>query len=93
MVGGPFTVTVKLVVPVNPPPSLTVRVMVATPVCPVNGVTVTVRAAPVPLKTTFTVGTSMAFPEAPVTVNEANGVRSSPTVKANADVAEFTLIS
>jgi len=87
IVGGPFTVTVKLVVPVSPLPSVTVNMMVATPVCPETGVTVTVRAAPVPLSTILAVGTSEMLLEAPTTVNTVTVVKSSPMVKDKADVA------
>ena len=93
MVGGAFTVKTKLVVEDNPPPSRTVNVMVALPVLPMTGVTVTVRDAPVPAKTILATGTSIVLLEASVTVNDVTGVRSSPTVKFNAEVAVLILIS
>ena len=93
MVGGPFTVKVKLVVAVKPPPSLTVSVMVATPLFPLTGVTVTVRDAPEPLKMILAVGTKATLFELPAIVSVVNGVKSSPTVNANADVAVLWLMS
>lgn len=87
-----FTVKTKLVLADNPPPSLTVKVMVAVPLFPLTGVIVTVRAAPEPPMTILAVGAKVVLLDATVNVNEATGVRSSPSVKANADVAEFMLI-
>jgi len=87
MVGGPFTDRVKTDDAVMPPPSVTVNVIVVMPICPVAGVTVTVRVAPVPPSTIFAVGTNVLLLEVPATINAVAGVRSSPTVKANADVA------
>ena len=93
MVGGAFTVSTKLLVAVNPPPSVTVSEMVARPLCPVAGVTVTVRAAPVPPTTIFAVGTNVLLLETPAIVNEVSGVKSSPTVNGNAAVEVPALIS
>jgi hypothetical protein len=86
IVGGVYTVTVKLDVAVKPPPSVTVNVMVVIPLCPFADVTVTVREAPHPLKTIFAVGTSDVLLEAPFTVKDAAEVTLSPTVKHNAPV-------
>src|SRR5499427_489152 len=63
-------------------PSLTVTVIVAAPVCPATGVTVTVRLAPLPPKAMFASGTSVWFDEVPLRVRLATGVSTSPTVKA-----------
>ena len=49
-------------------PSLTVSVMVAVPLWFAAGVTVTVRAAPLPPRTMFASGTSVWFDEVAVTV-------------------------
>ena len=92
MVGGAFTVSTKLVDAVSPPPSITVSVMVARPLCPSTGVTVSVSAAPVPAKTILAVGTSVVLLEAPAIVSDVTGVRSSPTVNATAAVDEPGLI-
>lgn len=89
IVGAEYTVTEKLVVAVSPPPSATVSVMVVVPTLPELGVTVTVRDAPAPAKTILAVDTNEELLEAPVTANAVSAVKSSPTVKANAGVAEF----
>lgn len=74
-------------VAVKPPPLVTVSVIVVTPLCPVNGVTVTVRDAPEPPKTILPFGTSVDLLEVPVTDNAATGVTVSPTVKESAEAA------
>jgi len=82
-------VTVKLVAAVNPLPSFTVRVIVVVPTFPETGVSVSVREAPAPAKTILVVGANAVLLEAAVTIKDASGVRSSPTVKANGEVAVF----
>lgn len=89
IVGGAFTVRMKLVDAVNPPPSVTVMVMVAVPFSPLVGVTVTVRDPADPPKTICAVGTSVVLLDEQDTVNAVNAVRSSVRVKASADVAAF----
>ena len=89
MVGGGVTVKTKLVDVVSPPPSVTVNVMVTVPFCPTTGVTVTVRAAPAPPKTILAEGTSVVLLDAPASDSAATGVKSSPTVKASAEVTAF----
>src|SRR3989442_10378624 len=73
-------------------PSLTLTVIVASPVCPAAGLTVTVRLAPLPPKTMLLVGTSVAFDEFLLNVRLPTGVSTSPTVKLNGPVELFTLI-
>ena len=73
-------------------PSLTVRVMVDVPFWFAAGVTVTVRVAPLPLKTRLALGTNVVFDELPVTVRLATAVSASPTVKASAPVFVSSLI-
>lgn len=77
---------VKAVLAVNPPPSVTVSVMVAVPLSIDDGKTVTVRAPVDPAKTIFAVGTSTVLLEAPVTIKDATGVKSSVSVNASAEV-------
>ena len=89
IVGGGVTVSKNVDDAVNPPASVTVNVIVAAPFCPKVGVTVTVRAAPIPPKTIFAIGTRVVLLEAPVMDKEAAAVRSSPTVNDSADVAAF----
>ena len=94
IVGAEFTaltVTTNVSLAVSEP-SLTVTVIVAEPVCPLAGVTVTVRLAPEPPRTTFAVGTSVVFDEDRVTVRLAAVVSMSPTVNASAPVFEPALI-
>src|SRR5205823_1345315 len=78
MVGGVFgggggTVTVRTNVSeaVKPPPSCTVRVMVAVPDWPAAGVTVTVRFAPLPPNEIPLTGTRVVFDDPPVIVRLA----------------------
>ena len=80
----PLTVTVKLVAVLNVP-SFTVTVIVVTPVCPLAGMIVTVRALPEPPKLIPAVllGTSVGLDELPVTVKLTAAVSASPTVKLN----------
>ena len=78
IVGGDATVTVKFEVAVNPPASVTVKVIVATPLCPANGDTVAVRNAPPPPKTIFAAGIRLLLLETPVTMSDVAGVKSSP---------------
>ena len=89
IVGGPtdaLTVSTKLVLVVNVP-SVTLVVIVEVPVCPVAGVTVTVRLAPLPPITTFAVGTSVVLEELPLTARIVGDNSASPTVNASALVA------
>ena len=86
IVGGSLaavTVSTKVSVAASVP-SLTVSVIVAVPLWFAAGVTVTVRAAPLPPMTRFASGTSVWLAEVAVTVRLAAGVSTSPTVKARA---------
>ena len=67
-------------------PSLTHSSMSALPLCPAAGVMVTVRLAPLPLRTMLAFGTRVMFEDAPVTVSAEAAVASSATVKASAPV-------
>jgi len=69
-------------------PSLTVKVRLATPVCPGSGVTVTVRLLPAPPKTMSVVCTSSGLSELPERVRFAAGVSGSPMVNGMGTVAE-----
>jgi len=82
MVGGAFTVTVKLIVVDRSPASVTVSVMVVTPLCADTGVTVTIQLPLVsgPLNAMLAVGTSTVLLDAHVSVSSFTGVRSSPIV-------------
>ena len=71
-------------------PSLTVTVIVAAPVCPVTGVTVTVRFDPAPPKAIFFVGTSVKLDESWLKVRLPAAVSASPTVNAIAAVVVLT---
>src|SRR5262249_47213323 len=84
IVGG---VLVALTVSRNPvlvesTPSPTVTVIVAEPVCPAAGVTVTVRFAPLPPNAMFALGTSVRFDDAPLSESVSTGVSTSATLKA-----------
>jgi hypothetical protein len=75
-------VTVKLKVSLEVrEPSLTVTVITALPLCPAAGVTVTVRLAPEPPKTTFEFGTRVGLEDEPLKVRLITAVSISPTVK------------
>src|SRR5439155_3811293 len=63
-------------------PSFTVTVMVALPVCPAAGVTVTVRLAPLPPNTIFPRGTSPGLDDAALNCRFAGAISASPTVNA-----------
>ena len=89
--GTVLTVSEKLLVAVNEP-SLTVTVIIAVPVCPVAGVTLTVRLAPLPPNTMFALGTSVVLEELPLTVKLPDAVSASPTVNAIAAVAVFMVV-
>lgn len=93
IVGAPFTVTGKAVLAVNPAAFLTVNVIVAVPLWFAPGVTLTVRAAPLPPKIIRMVGKSVLLLANPVTVSDAAGVTASPTVNASAGVEALTLMS
>ena len=89
IVGGPtdaLTVSTKLEVVVKMP-SVALSVIVDVPVCPVAGVTVTVRLAPLPPITTFAVGTSVVLEELALTARIVGDNSASPTVNASALVA------
>src|SRR6266487_1481966 len=74
-------------------PSLTLTVIVALPVWPVAGVTVTVRVAPLPPNAMLFSGTSVGFDEVPLSVRFFSGVSASFTVNGIAAVAVFTVVS
>ena len=84
-----MTVTTKLEQTVISPLSFTVSVIVAVPVCPFPGITMTVRAAPLPPNTILIVGNNVLLLETPVTESEFTGVKSSPIEKASAAEAVF----
>src|SRR6266487_6194146 len=73
-------------------PSLTLTVIVALPVWPVAGVTVTVRVVPLPPNTMLFSGTSVGLDELPLNVKLPAAVSTSPIVKFNGPVVPFTLI-
>jgi len=83
--GAGLTVTTKFVL-VLLGPSFTVTVMVAFPVCPVAGVTVTVRLAPLPPNRIFPIGTSAGFDDAALSCRFAAATCASPTVNAMGSV-------
>src|SRR5206468_5492725 len=58
-------------------PSLTVTVIVAVPVCPVRGVTVTVRFVPLPPNTMLLAGTRVGFDDPALNVRLPTGVSAS----------------
>src|SRR5436190_797089 len=94
IVGASFTaLTVSTKVSlVDSEPSLTVTVMVVEPNRLAVGVTVTVRMAPLPLKTTLPFGTRAGLEEVPVTIRLVAAVSASPTVKGRGPVDEFWLM-
>src|SRR6266550_794755 len=73
-------------------PSLTLTVIVALPVWPVAGVTVTVRVVPLPPNTMLFSGTSVGFDELPLNVKLPAGVSASLIVNAMAAVGVFTAV-
>src|SRR6476469_9331740 len=73
-------------------PSLTVTVIVALPVWPAAGVTVTVRFEPLPPNTMFAFGTRVVLEELPVTVRFVACVSGSPMVNGIAGVGVFTMV-
>ena len=81
------TVTVKELVAVSAPSSVTVSVIVAVPLWPVTGVTMTVRAAPEPPSTMFAFGTNVRLLEVALKPRLPGAVSTSPTVRASAAVA------
>src|SRR2546425_2453270 len=94
IVGGVFT---ALIVSTNVSlalftPSLTVTVIVAVPVCPAAGVTVTVRLDPLPPNTMLLVGTSVALDDPLLNVRLPTGVSASPIVNGIAAVGVFTVV-
>src|SRR6266446_2595325 len=90
VVGGapPVTVTTKLVL-VLLGPSFTVTVIVAVPVCPVIGVTVTVRLAPEPPNTIFWLGISAGLDDAALNWRFNGFKYASPTVNGTGPVELF----
>ena len=74
-------------------PSLTVTVMLATPVCPAAGVTVTVRLLPAPPNMIPAVCTRVALSELPESVRLEAEVSASLMVNGMAAVAESAAIS
>ena len=74
---------------VRPPSSVTTIVIVAVPVCPTSGVTVTVRDAPNPPNTMFPSWTKPWSDDVPAKVNAEAADSPSPTVKAIAVVEEL----
>ena len=87
---GALTVSKKVSV-VNRAPSKTSSVIVAVPLWAAAGVTVTVRAVPLPPKTMFASGTSAVFDERPSMMRLAAGDSPpSSTVTASAPVLPFT---
>ena len=78
LAGAP-TVRTKLELEVKTP-SVTLSVIVEVPFWPLDGVTVTVRAVPLPPITMFAFGTSVVFDDAPVTDKIAVFSSPSPTV-------------
>src|SRR2546426_11142619 len=83
IVGGvftPLTVSTKVSLALNDP-SVTVAEIVAVPLCPAAGLTVTVRLDPDPPKTMLLVGTSVELDEDALICRLAAAVSASPTVK------------
>ena len=74
-----LTVTRKLMLVVNCP-SLALTVILAVPLYPAAGVTVTVRFEPDPPNAIFSVGTKVGFDDPPLSVKRSAKVRGSPTV-------------
>src|SRR4051812_26467340 len=74
------------------PPSFTDTVIVAVPVWPVAGVTVTVRLLPLPLKTILALGTRAVLDELPARVRLAIGVSASLIVNGMAAVGVLTVV-
>src|SRR5690242_17664090 len=93
IVGGVFVTVTKKVSLALFTPSLTVTVMVAVPVWPDAGVTVTVRFASAPPKTIFAVGTSVVLSEALVRVRLLEGVPASVIEKGILLLVESTAMS
>jgi hypothetical protein len=89
--GEPSTVTWNTLLEVAAP-SLTVIVIVATPLWPETGVTVTVRLAPLPPNTMLLTGISPVADEAADTVRLLAAVSTSPIVNAIALVLELVAI-
>ena len=95
MLGGVFVATalteiVKLVLLLRLP-SLTVSVMVAVPVWPAAGVTVTIRFELLPPRAMPAAGTKVVFDELAVMARLPAAVSASPTVNANGLVADPAL--
>ena len=85
------TVSTKLSVAVKAP-SLTVTAMVAVPVAPAVGKTVTVRFVPLPPNTIFAFVTRAGLEEVPLKVRLLSGVSGSATVNGIAGVGVFTAV-
>src|SRR5256884_9915091 len=71
-------------------PSLTVTVIVAVPVCPAAGVTVTVRLDPLPPKTILFVGASVGLDDPLLNVRLPTGVSASPIANGKAAAGGLT---
>src|SRR3989442_12993475 len=80
--GVPVTASAKFVLAVAPPASVTVRVIVALPLCAAAGLIVNDRSAPLPTNTILAFGTNAGFEDRPETTRLAAGVSASPTVNA-----------
>jgi len=85
------TVTTKLLLALDWP-SLTFTLIVALPVCPFAGVTVTVRLEPLPPKVMLLTGTRLGSDELPFKFRLVAGLSASLTVKPNGPVVPFGLI-
>ena len=70
-----------------PFPSCTLSVIVAVPLWPATGVTVTLRFAPLPLIVMLPFATTAAFDDVAVTASNAGVVSASPTVNASGPTA------
>jgi hypothetical protein len=76
--------TSKLVVVVAAPPSVTVTVMVATPLAFGTVVMVILRSAPLPLKVMLLTGTKLVFDELALSLKALAAVSASPTDNTSA---------
>src|SRR6266850_2440005 len=78
---GGFTVSKNAALALKGP-SVTVTVIVAIPVCPADGLIVTVRLDAEPPKTMLPSGTSAGLDELPLNCRFDGAISASPTVKA-----------
>src|SRR5207237_3885251 len=86
-----FTVRPKLLL-AKAIPSLTVTVMVATPIWLLAGVMVTLRSTPLPLKTIFEFGTNPELEELPKSAKFPAGVSTSPIMKGRDKRAPWLML-